>query len=217
MKKQIKIVILSIFIGVALSFNVNAESQSDVVNQKSARDEQTKTYEIWVKGYTTTSVNVRKKPNKKAKVLNTYEINTPIIFIKCQKKKNWYKIKYKKNKYAYIYKKYVSRKKAKEYTWKGPKLTKSSGVAYGPSGKETYYNMNMSGVVSIMRKMGNKDKYWIREDGVKMLGNYVMVAADLKKHKRGSHVPTTLGMGVVCDTGEFVKINSCQLDVAVAW
>ncbi len=28
----------------------------------------------------------------------------------------------------------------------------------------------MSGVVDIMRGMGNNDNYWVREDGAKMLG-----------------------------------------------
>ena len=36
----------------------------------------------------------------------------------------------------------------------GDHLTKSGGVHYGPSGKETYYNLKMSGVVDIMRDMG---------------------------------------------------------------
>ena len=60
-------------------------------------------------------------------------------------------------------------------------LTKSAGVYNGPSGKETYYNLNMSGVVSIMRSMGYSEEeypYWVREDGCKMLGDYIMVAAN---------------------------------------
>ena len=53
--------------------------------------------------------------------------------------------------------------------WKGPLLTRSRGTITGPSGKETYYNLNMSGVVNIMRAMGNEDEYWVRDDGCKML------------------------------------------------
>ena len=100
----------------------------------------------------------------------------------------------------------------------GGHLTRSGGVFYGPSGKETYYNLNMSGVVSIMRSIGNNDEYWVREDGCKMLGNYIMVAADLNVHPRGSLVPTSLGMGIVCDTGGFVSNGSgVALDIATAW
>ena len=87
----------------------------------------------------------------------------------------------------------------------------------GPSGKETYYNLPMSGVVNIMRSMGNKDLYWVRADGCKMLGRYIMVAADLRVHPRGSLVETSLGTGIVCDTGEFALSNPYQIDIAVAW
>ena len=101
--------------------------------------------------------------------------------------------------------------------WKGPVLTKSRGTIMGPSGKETYYNLNMDGVVRIMRRMGNNDEYWVREDGVKMLGDYVMVAANLDIRPRGSLVETSLGMGIVCDTGTFAKRNPYQIDIAVSW
>lgn len=106
---------------------------------------------------------------------------------------------------------------AATFTWNGSALNPSSGTIIGPSGKETYYNLNMNGVVSIMRSSGNSDEYWVREDGVKMLGNYVMVAANLSVHPRGSLVETSLGMGIVCDTGGFAYTNQNQLDIAVAW
>lgn len=102
-------------------------------------------------------------------------------------------------------------------SWNGSKLTQSKGVNYGPSGKETYYNLNMSGVVKIMRNMGNTDEYWVRDDGCKMLGNYIMVAANLSVRPRGSLVETSLGTGIVCDTGGFAKNNPYQLDIAVNW
>ena len=101
--------------------------------------------------------------------------------------------------------------------WNGKKLTRKLGTIIGPSGKETYYNLNMDGVVRIMRRMGNTDEYWVRSDGVKMLGDYVMVAANLTVHPRGSYVLTSLGMGIVCDTGAFAHRNPYQLDIAVDW
>ena len=102
-------------------------------------------------------------------------------------------------------------------SWNGSALSPSAGVNYGPSGKETYYNLDMSGVVSIMRGMGNNDPYWVREDGCKMLGNYIMVAAHLGTHPRGSLVETSLGTGIVCDTGGFAAGNANQLDIATNW
>lgn len=106
---------------------------------------------------------------------------------------------------------------SRSYTWNGSVLTPSAGVNYGPSGKETYYNLNMSGVISIMRGMGYTGEYWVRNDGCKMLGNYIMVAANLSVHPRGSLVETSLGTGIVCDTGGFAAGNPNQLDIATTW
>lgn len=106
---------------------------------------------------------------------------------------------------------------AEAIRWKGPVLSKSRGTITGPSGKETYYNLNMNGVVNIMRRMGNTDEYWVRDDGVKMLGDYIMVAANLNVHPRGSLVDTSLGKAIVCDTGGFAYGNPHQLDIAVTW
>lgn len=102
-------------------------------------------------------------------------------------------------------------------TWTGQRLTPTLGTINGPSGKETYYNLNMSGVIAIMRRMGNTDPYWVREDGCKMLGPYIMVAAHLGLRPRGSLVETSLGTGIVCDTGGFALTNPYQIDIAVNW
>lgn len=107
-----------------------------------------------------------------------------------------------------------------ETSYSGAKLSRLRGSIQGPSGKETYYNLNMSGVVSIMRRMGFSESeypYSVRADGVKCLGPYVMVAAHLGKRPRGSKVQTSLGAGIVCDTGGFASSNPTQIDVATAW
>ena len=120
-----------------------------------------------------------------------------------------------------------------EYHWDGAVLTASKGVNQGPSGKETYYNLDMSGIVSGLNRGGwiytqcvdqslidnilDTSGYWIRDDGCKMFGDYIMVAANLSVHPRGSLVPTSLGMGIVVDTGGFASGNPNQLDIAVNW
>ena len=104
------------------------------------------------------------------------------------------------------------------FKWDGNVLTKSRGaINDGPNGRETYYNLNMSGVVRIMRGMGNNDPYWVRSDGMKMLGNYIMVAANLNIHPRGSIVKCSNGWAIVCDTGGFAKKHPNALDIAVNW
>lgn len=101
-----------------------------------------------------------------------------------------------------------------------PHLTKSGGVFQGPNGKETYYNLPMGNCINYMRDLGysvEEYPYWVREDGAKMLGCYVMAAADLNTRPKGTVLETSLGMAIVVDTGSFVYANSTQLDLATDW
>jgi hypothetical protein len=97
------------------------------------------------------------------------------------------------------------------------KLNKNAGRVMGPTNEETYYNLPMDKVIYSMRRRGYSEQdypYYIREDGVKMLGDFVMVAADLDIHPRGVIVETSLGQGLVCDTGDFTEDI---YDVATDW
>lgn len=101
-----------------------------------------------------------------------------------------------------------------------PHLTKSSGIFYGVSGKETYYNLPMGQVIQNMRDMGytvEEYPFYIREDGAKCLGSYVICAADLSIRPKGTILETSLGCAIVCDTGSFAQHNSTQIDLAVDW
>lgn len=109
-------------------------------------------------------------------------------------------------------------KKHDNYTYSSRQtLNPYDGVYYGPSGKESYYNMDMNHVVELMQAAGYDMRYWIRRDGVKMLGDYVMAAADLSIRPKGTVLDTSLGRAIVCDTGEFIYKDRYALDVAVAW
>lgn len=101
--------------------------------------------------------------------------------------------------------------------YRGARLTRSAGTTTGPNGKETYYNLNMSRVVSIMHSKGISGKYWVRSDGVKMLGNYIMLASNNNVRPTGTIYETSLGLGIVCDTGTFASGNPRMTDIAVAW
>ena len=163
---------------------------------------------------------------------------------------NWVKIKYESDEddkkdieYAFVYGGYFSNTKPEPpvtysepvtqvsntqpettpvdtYVSQSGCLTPSAGVFNGPSGKETYYNLNMNGVISIMRGMGYTEEeypYWVREDGCKMFGPYIMVAANLSIRPKGTILPCSLGTAIVVDTGGFAASNPTQLDIATSW
>lgn len=97
------------------------------------------------------------------------------------------------------------------------KLNKRDGVFYFNGQKETYYNLRMDKVLKKAEERLWVNAYWVREDGVKMFGSYVIVAAPFDVHPWGSLVETSLGTGIVLDTGLFAVNNKNQVDVAVNW
>lgn len=174
-------------------------------------------------GYTNTKVNFRNEESEDSDVIDTLEINTKIKYI--DDDNDWLFVEYKDN-YGYIKSEYVSDKKTKiqkkKITTKlniaKNHLTRNGGTCYYNGRRETYYNLPMAGVVRIMRNAGFNGEYAVRSDGVKTYGGYVMVAADLRTYPRGSKVETSLGTGIVCDTGGFVNTyGSRAFDIATAW
>lgn len=93
-------------------------------------------------------------------------------------------------------------------------LTPSGGVNYFNGRMETYYNLPMGGVLDIMYSLGYSGEYWVRSDGVKMFGDYVMCACDFGEYPRGSIIETSLGTAMVCDTGSG---GYGWTDIAVTW
>lgn len=85
--------------------------------------------------------------------------------------------------------------------------------------QETYYDLPMSGVMSIAaRECGVEPYYTVREDGVKVdAEGYVLVAAHLGLYPRCTVVETSLGLGRVYDTGTFAETNPEQFDLATDW
>lgn len=90
-----------------------------IVNAKddiiTIEDEPVVKKEKYTTGWTTDSVNVRKKPNTKSDILDTYSFNTKIQYTDYDGE--WAKIKFKDG-YAYMHKNYISKKKNryKEYS-----------------------------------------------------------------------------------------------------
>ena len=101
----------------------------------------------------------------------------------------------------------------RSFYWDGSVLTALAGVNYGPSGKETWYNLDMSTCISVMQDYGVSGEYWVREDGCQMYGIYILCAADYSEHEMGEILETSLGTAIVADTGSF----SGLIDIATTW
>ncbi len=112
--------------------------------------------------------------------------------------------------------------------WDGTILNSELGVLEnGPGGTyETYYDadvicpVGMDNCVRYMRDLGFDEEtypYYLREDGVRMFGDYVMVAADTNVLPKGTVIDTSLGMGMVVDHCENSETNHRQVDIAVNW
>lgn len=99
----------------------------------------------------------------------------------------------------------------------GDCLTATGGVYWYGDQKETWYNLPMEGVIAQAQNNGIYGEYWVREDGVKMYGDYIMLACNRSVHPMGSLVETSLGTGISLDTGAFADINPTQVDIAVNW
>ena len=96
-------------------------------------------------------------------------------------------------------------------------LTRGKGVYWFGNQKETYYNLNMSTIVKVAHSRGISGEYWVRSDGCKMLGDYIILACNRSVHPYGSIVRTSLGLGISLDTGSFAKGNSNAVDIATTW
>lgn len=99
----------------------------------------------------------------------------------------------------------------------GPHLTPESGTFTFEGHTETYYNLPMDVVVQVAQSKGIAGEYHVRSDGAKMIGDYIMVAADYSVHSYGSLVNTSLGMGIVVDTGGFIAWNPQGIDISTTW
>lgn len=99
-------------------------------------------------------------------------------------------------------------------------LTKNKGVDFftdsnGVTHRETYYDLDMSRVAT---NCGNGGIYAVRADGVKVdQSGYVLIAADLSRYPRCSVVETSVGLGMVYDTGGFVTRYPDGFDIAADW
>ena len=99
-------------------------------------------------------------------------------------------------------------------------LTKSGGVNYYGGRKETYYNMKIWPEGTLVQRAwdsGIEGEYHVSDEGYKMVGDYIILAANFDTYPVGTILNTSLGKGVVVDTGTFAATNPNQIDIAVNW
>lgn len=93
-------------------------------------------------------------------------------------------------------------------------LTAKAGRITFNGHTETWYDLDMSKVVANAQAAGIPCEYWERDDGCKMFGPWVIVAAH-PSIPRYSLVETSLGTGIVLDR------HTCQdaelIDIATDW
>ncbi|MBR1909201.1 MAG: hypothetical protein IJ821_01300 [Lachnospiraceae bacterium] len=93
-------------------------------------------------------------------------------------------------------------------------LTAVKGVNNFMGHTEKYYNLPMKRAVKRAQNMGIPCEYWVREDGVKMFGPWVICAAHPSKI-RYSRIDTSLGEGIILDTH---TVDDKELiDIATNW
>ena len=168
-------------------------------------------------------LNARSSPSIEGEIIGKLNSGAIVHVIEASADSDWVAIEWCDSS-AFVSKKYLSivnPNLPESAKWLGPVLNKRNGTVLGPSGRETYYNLNMNGVIKIMRRAGyheNDYPYWEHDNGCKMFGPYIMCAANLNTHPRGSLIETSLGTGIVCDTGDFAYNGSgVAVDVAVTW
>ena len=214
------------------SENTDSENTQEVVNQEETQDTTPQIYceDVCEEKYIAVSkLNIRDTPSLDSNVIGylTVNENVTITGVITNQGESWGRFTYNDID-AYVSYEYLSDTEVEveetwseddtyNTSWSGEVLNRSNGIVVGPIGKESYYNLRMNRVVQIMKDKGYDYEYWVRSDGVKMFGPYVMVAADLSVYPKGSLVECSLGTGIVCDTGDFVYSTDRALDIAVAW
>ena len=73
----------------------------------------------------------------------------------------------------------------------------------------------MTNIVNKAHENGIEGSYWVSGDGLKMLGDYIMCAGHPDRY--GEIVETSRGLGVIVDTGDFIKDYPNAIDIAVSW
>lgn len=93
-------------------------------------------------------------------------------------------------------------------------LTAALGRIQHNGHTETWYDLSMNKVIQNTRDAGIIADYWVRPDGTKMYGEWVIVASH-PSVPRFSFIETSLGTGIVLDRHSVPDVN--LYDIATDW
>ena len=95
-------------------------------------------------------------------------------------------------------------------------LTASVGRITFNGHSETYYSLPMKKVIQKANNhYGVQNVDWVADDGCKMYGPFVIVAADYGTYPYGTIVGTSRGLGIVLDT--HTASDRSLIDIATTW
>lgn len=173
--------------------------------------------------YTKTAVRLREEPSEESEILGVYFINTELL----AKEENGWSNVIIGDETGYMRSDLLSKTTSELPTYQSSNydvyeeeiLNPDNGTIEGPSGKETYYNLPMNYIVGRLKRLGYKGDYWIRDDGMKMYGDKIIVAANWDVHPFGSTVQTSRGMGLIADMcgSSYTSGNPYWIDLAANW
>lgn len=92
-------------------------------------------------------------------------------------------------------------------------LTAGAGRITFNGHQETWYNLPMQKVLSYREAEGYVIDYWVRKDGCKMNGHYIILAAG-ESVPIGTVIETSRGEGMVLDRHE---TDENVIDIATTW
>lgn len=155
--------------------DITNEKPNDIIEEEAVVEEVNNEPEIYDACYTryvnAAKLNVRVAPDKEAGLLGRLYNQNEVLVTGVVKDSEWVRINFKDWTEAYVDSEFlVDSKDETTYKtipcWSGKTLNKHDGTVTGPSGKETFYNLNMNKVIEYVRRdTGYLEEYWVRDDG----------------------------------------------------
>lgn len=162
-------------------------------------------------------LNVRNLPNTDGEKIAVLAANTEVHVTGIIADSEFVRIEYKGESY-YVASEYLSDEKVDRYIITAPteELNSYLGTITDSYGyRLTYYDLDMSKCIEVMRRKGYTDEVWVDQYGYKRLGKYIMAAG---AYKKGTILKCSQGEVIIVDHGSFEETyGKAALDLCAAW